>query len=258
MAKSKIKTTILQVYSFREGLRDGIPIALGYLTVSFGFGIAAVQAGVYPLAAMLISLLNETSAGQTAGLSILAANGSLIEMAVTQFIINLRYSLMAISLSQRVDGSMTIPARLILGCSITDEIFAVASTKRDPVGVRYLSGMALLPYISWSAGTLVGALAGSFLPPLVSQSMGIMLYGMFFAIIVPPARRERGVLAAVLVAAGGACLFRYLPGLNRVGSGFAVIISGVLGALVAAWLCPVPSEPEREYGDGPTTGEATS
>lgn len=213
---------------------------------------------MYPLAAMLISLLNETSAGQTAGLSILAANGSLIEMAVTQFIINLRYSLMAISLSQRVDGSMTIPARLILGCSITDEIFAVASTKRDPVGVRYLSGMALLPYISWSAGTLVGALAGSFLPPLVSQSMGIMLYGMFFAIIVPPARRERGVLAAVLVAAGGACLFRYLPGLNRVGSGFAVIISGVLGALVAAWLCPVPSEPEREYGDGPTTGEATS
>ena len=172
-------------------------------------------------------------------------------MALTQFIINLRYSLMAISLSQRVDASFTVPARLFLGFSITDEIFAVASTKHDPVGTRYFSGIALLLYFAWAAGTLIGALAGAFLPPLVSQPMGIMLYGMFFAIILPPARRERGVLVAVLIGAACACLFRYLPGLNRVGSGFAVIISGVAGALAAAWLFPVPPEPEREDADAP-------
>ncbi|UKI12125.1 MAG: AzlC family ABC transporter permease [Oscillospiraceae bacterium] len=132
-----VKKTVLQTYSFREGLRDGLPIALGYLTVAFGFGLTAVQAGLYPLTALILSLINETSAGQTAGLSVIAAHGTLIEMALTQFIINLRYSLMAISLSQRVDASFTVPARLFLGFSITDEIFAVASTKHDPVGTRY-------------------------------------------------------------------------------------------------------------------------
>ena len=121
-----VKKTVLQTYSFREGL----PIALGYLTVAFGFGLTAVQAGLYPLTALILSLINETSAGQTAGLSVIAAHGTLIEMALTQFIINLRYSLMAISLSQRVDASFTVPARLLLGFSITDEIFAVASTGR--------------------------------------------------------------------------------------------------------------------------------
>ncbi len=251
-----VKSTVLQSYSFRDGLRDGLPIALGYLTVSFGFGLTAVQAGLYPLTALILSLVNETSAGQTAGLSVIVSHGTLVEMALTQFIINLRYSLMAISLSQRVDGSFTVPARLILGFSITDEIFAVASTKRYPVGTRYFSGIALLPYVFWATGTLIGALAGAFLPPLISQPMGIMLYGMFFAIIVPPARRERGVLVAVLIGAACACLFRYLPVLNRVGSGFAVIISGVAGALVAAWLFPVPSEPERE--DAGTAGEVSA
>ena len=162
-----VKKTVLQTYSFREGLRDGLPIALGYLTVAFGFGLTAVQAGLYPLTALILSLINETSAGQTAGLSVIAAHGTLIEMALTQFIINLRYSLMAISLSQRVDASFTVPARLLLGFSITDEIFAVASTKHDPVGTRYFSGIALLPYFAWAAGTLIGALAGAFLAPFL-------------------------------------------------------------------------------------------
>lgn len=167
-----VKKTVLQTYSFREGLRDGLPIALGYLTVAFGFGLTAVQAGLYPLTALILSLINETSAGQTAGLSVIAAHGTLIEMALTQFIINLRYSLMAISLSQRVDASFTVPARLFLGFSITDEIFAVASTKHDPVGTRYFSGIALLPYFAWAAGTLIGALAGAFLPPAGQPAHG--------------------------------------------------------------------------------------
>lgn len=246
MAKNKIK----QIYTFREGLGDGLPIALGYLTVSFGFGIAAVQAGLYPLTALIVSLINETSAGQTAGLTVLAAHAplvkTLIEMAVTQFVINLRYALMAISLSQRVDGSFTIPARLVLGFSITDEIFAVASTKRERVGTHYFAGLCLLPYTGWAAGTLVGALAGSLLPTAIGQALGIVLYGMFLALILPPARRERGILVAVLVAAGLSCLIRYIPIFSFISSGFSIIISGVCGALVAAWLCPVSVDPEPE------------
>lgn len=239
-----------QYYSTREGLRDGLPIALGYLTVSFGFGIAAVQIGLSPLTALLISLFNETSAGQTAGLSVLASLAdhaslilTLLEMAMTQFVINLRYALMALSLSQRVDSSFTIPARLLLGFSITDEIFAVASTKRERVGTRYFAGLCILPYLGWATGTLIGALAGYLLPDRISQSLGILLYGMFLALIIPPARRERGVLIAVLTAAGISCLFYYLPFLSFIGNGIAIIISGLGGALVAAWLCPV--EPER-------------
>ena len=239
---------IQQNHSYREGLRDGVPIALGYLSVSFGFGIAAVSAGLTPLFALLISLTNVTSAGQAAGLSIIAAGGPMIEMALTQLVINVRYALMAISLTQRVDDSFTRPWRAIGAFTITDEIFAVASTKPGRVGVRYFSGLSLLPYLGWAAGTLLGALAGQLLPALISGALGIMLYGMFLAIIVPPARRERGVLVAVLSAVALSCLFRYLPFLSFVSSGFALIISAVVGACVAALLFQVDA-PADETGE---------
>ncbi len=234
-----------QAYTFREGLRDGLPIGLGYLSVSFGFGIAVVSAGLPTLIALLISMTNETSAGQMAGLTIIVAAGPLVEMALTQFIINLRYSLMAISLSQRLDKSFSTPWRLLLSFSITDEIFAVASTKRERVGVRYFSGLSTLPYVGWVLGTLLGALAGSILPPVVRNSLGLMLYGMFIAIIIPPARRERGVLFAICVAVGISCLLYYIPFFDFISGGFALIISAVIGAALAAWLFPVADASEE-------------
>ncbi len=234
-----------QAYTFREGLRDGLPIGLGYLSVSFGFGIAVVSAGLPTLIALLISMTNETSAGQMAGLTIIVAAGPLVEMALTQFIINLRYSLMAISLSQRLDKSFSTPWRLLLSFSITDEIFAVASTKRERVGVRYFSGLSTLPYVGWVLGTLLGALAGSILPPVVRNSLGLMLYGMFIAIIIPPARRERGVLFAICVAVGISCLLYYIPFFDFISGGFALIISAVIGATLAAWLFPVADASEE-------------
>ncbi len=234
-----------QAYTFREGLRDGLPIGLGYLSVSFGFGIAVVSAGLPTLIALLISMTNETSAGQMAGLTIIVAAGPLVEMALTQFIINLRYSLMAISLSQRLDKNFSTPWRLLLSFSITDEIFAVASTKRERVGVRYFSGLSTLPYVGWVLGTLLGALAGSILPPVVRDSLGLMLYGMFIAIIIPPARRERGVLFAICVAVGISCLLYYIPFFDFISSGFALIISAVIGAALAAWLFPVADASEE-------------
>ncbi len=233
-----------QAYTFREGLRDGVPIGLGYLSVSFGFGIAVVSAGLAPLIAVIISMTNETSAGQLAGLTVILEGGALIEMALTQLVINLRYSLMGISLSQRLDKSFSTPWRMLLSFSITDEIFAVASTKRQRVGTRYFSGLSTAPYIGWVLGTLLGALAGTLLPPVIRDSLGLMLYGMFIAIIIPPARRERGVLFAVSVAVGLSCLFYYVPFFDFLSGGFSLIISAVIAAALAALLFPVPAADE--------------
>ena len=228
-----------QVYTYKEGLRDGIPIGLGYLSVSFGFGIAVVAAGLSPLIALLISMSNETSAGQKAGLDIIIAYGGFIEMVLTQFIINLRYSLMGISLSQRLDESFTTPWRMLLAFSITDEIFAVASTKKEKVGVYYFAGLGFIPYVGWAAGTLLGALAGTLLPETVRGCLGLMLYGMFIAIIIPPARRERGVLFAVCLAVALSCVFYFVPLFDFLSGGLALIISAVAAASVAALLFPV-------------------
>ena len=239
-----------QAYTFREGLRDGVPIGLGYLSVSFGIGIAAVAAGLSPLIALIISMTNETSAGQKAGLDLIAdclplAEG-IITMILSQLVINLRYSLMGISLSQRLDKSFTTPWRMLLSFSITDEIFAVASTKREKVGVKYFAGLSTIPYLGWSLGTLLGALAGTLLPETVRGCLGLMLFGMFIAIIIPPARRERGVLFAICVAVGLSCLFYYLPFFDFLSGGFSLIISAVVAAVLAAWLFPVAAHNETE------------
>lgn len=246
-----------QVYTFREGLRDGVPIGLGYLSVSFGFGIAVVAAGLSPLIALLISMTNETSAGQKAGLDIIVAYGGLIEMMLTQFIINLRYSLMGISLSQRLDESFTTPWRMLLSFSITDEIFAVASTKQQKVGTKYFAGLAAIPYLGWTLGTLLGALAGALLPDIIRNCLGLMLYGMFIAIIIPPARRERGVLFAVCVAVALSCIFYFVPLFDFLSGGFALIISAVVAAALAAWLFPVAA-PHEDMESSASDGREVS
>ena len=247
-----------QIYSYKEGFRDGVPIGLGYLSVSFGFGIAVVAAGLSPLIALLISMTNETSAGQKAGLDIIVAHGALIEIILTQIVINLRYSLMGISLSQRLDHSFTTPWRMLLSFSITDEIFAVASTKQHKVGVRYFTGLSTAPYVGWALGTLLGALAGTLLPEVVRNSLGLMLYGMFIDIIIPPARRERGVLFAVCVAVGLSCILYYVPAFDFLSGGFALIISAVVAAALAALLFPVASPRDDLPPESRESEEVTS
>lgn len=251
-----------QAYTFREGLRDGVPIGLGYLSVSFGIGIAAVAAGLSPLIALIISMTNETSAGQKAGLDLIAdclplAEG-IITMILSQLVINLRYSLMGISLSQRLDSSFTTPWRMLLSFSITDEIFAVASTKKEKVGVYYFAGLGCIPYIGWAAGTLLGALAGTLLPETVRGCLGLMLYGMFIAIIIPPARRERGVLFAVCLAVALSCVFYFLPLFDFLSDGLALIIAAVASAAVAALLFPVAAPHEDVETPAPDSGEVSA
>lgn len=229
---------------FLKGLYHGIPIALGYLSVSFGFGIMAVKAGLSILAAVGISVTNLTSAGQAAGVAIIAAGGSYIEMALTQLVINIRYSLMGLSLSQRLDKTFTTPHRLIASFGITDEIFAVASAQPGRVTPWYMYGLILISFLGWSGGTLLGAAAGQFLPAAITDAMGIVLYGMFLAIIIPPARKEKSVLTAVVIAALFSILFTYL--LTAVSPGFAVIISAIAASAVAALLFPVEEEEEEQ------------
>lgn len=171
--------------SFSRGVRDGIPIALGYISVSFTFGMMAVSQGLPVWFAVAVSMTNLTSAGQFAGLSLIVSGASLLEMALTQLTINLRYALMSLSLTQKLDSSVTLADRFWISFGNTDEIFAVASGQNGPVGKKYFLGLMSTPYCGWALGTLLGAAAGNILPSPVRDALGIAIYGMFLAIIVP-------------------------------------------------------------------------
>ena len=228
---------------FKRGMRHGVPIMLGYLSVSFGFGILAIQKNLSILAAVGISVTNLTSAGQVAGVGVIAAGGTLFEMILCQLVINMRYALMSLSLSQKLDRSFTLPRRLIVAYGITDEIFAVASVQPEPLRPRYMYGLILTPFIGWSAGTLLGATAGNLLPVSVTTAMSLMLYGMFIAIIIPPAKKSRKILFVVLLSACFSVVLKFL--LPMIGDGFAVIIAAVLSSVITALLFPVE---EKEAG----------
>lgn len=225
--------------TFQRGLGHGIPIALGYFSVSVGFGLLAVSGGLTVGQAVLISMLNLTSAGQLAGVQVMFASGTLVEMAVTQFFINMRYALMSIALSQKLDDDVRLPARLGIAAFNTDEIFAVSSSQQGRLGKGYMWGLAALPYLGWTLGTLVGAVAGLALPPVLRNGLGIMIYGMFLAIIVPPARESVPVRTAVLIAAALSCLLRFAPGLSEIPSGFSIVICAVVASVYCALRHPL-------------------
>lgn len=230
------------VNSAKKGIHDGLPIALGYLSVSFTFGMMAVAAGLPVWVAVLISMTNLTSAGQFAGLSLITAGASMVEMALTQLTINIRYSLMSLSLSQKLDRAVSLPHRLALSFGITDEIFAVAMGQTGTVGKRYFYGLMLMPYLGWSLGTLAGALAGSVLPQWVVGALGIAIYGMFVAIILPPARHSPAIRVVLLTAVALSCLLHFAPVLNQISSGFAIILCTLAAAALGALLFPLREE----------------
>ena len=228
--------------NFKRGLQDGMPIALGYLPVSFTFGMMAVSQGMPPWFAILISMVNLTSAGQFAGLPLILSAASPIEMAITEFIINLRYSLMSLSLTQKVHPSVSRRKKLLMSFGVTDEVFAVASVRPDLIGAKYFYGLMLTPYLGWTLGTIGGALLGSVLPDLLSSSLSIAIYGMFIAIILPEMRAQLSVSIVVAMSAILSCLFHWVPALSGVSSGFVIIICAVLASAVGALLFPVEEE----------------
>lgn len=232
--------------SFRRGLKDGIPIGLGYFAVSFTFGMMAVSGGLTVWQAVLISLTNLTSAGQFAGLDIILASGSYWEMALSQLIINLRYCLMSFSLSQKMERNMPAVHRYFVSFGITDEIFGVSSGQEGRVSPWYNYGAMCAAIPGWTLGTLVGAVSGSLLPAFMVSALSVAIYGMFLAVIIPPAKKNRAVLAVVLGSMAVSSIFAAAPVLKKVSSGFVIIITTLLVAGIAAYICPVKEETEEE------------
>lgn len=224
---------------FLKGLADGLPISFGYISVAFAFGISTVSAGLGVIEAVLISMTNVTSAGQLAAVPIIAAGGTLVEMAASQLVINLRYSLMSVSLSQKLDKGVSLLHRAVIAFVNTDEVFAVASAQKGSVSKYYMYGLILTPYLGWSLGTLLGAVAGDVLPGVVTSALGIAIYGMFVAVVVPAAKQSKATALCVVFATGLSCLFRFVPALSAVPEGFVIIICAVSASAVFALAKPV-------------------
>ncbi len=225
--------------SFKRGLKDGIPVGLGYFAVSFTFGMMATAGGLSIWQAVLISLTNLTSAGQFAGLDIILAGGSYWEMALTQLIINLRYSLMSFSLSQKLRRDVPWAHRYLVAFGVTDEIFGISVSRPGQVHPFYNYGAMCVAIPGWTFGTLAGAISGNLLPDFMMSALSVAIYGMFLAIIIPPAKKNRAILAVVTGAMAVSGLFKIVPVLSRVSSGFVIILTTLLVAGIAAYFCPV-------------------
>lgn len=226
---------------FIKGLKGGIPIGLGYLSVSFAFGIMAVSLGFQWWQAVIISMTNLTSAGQLAGIGIMVNPGLYIDMLLSQLTINVRYSFMSVSLSQKVTPQFSGLKRWILGFFMTDEIFAVAYNEKE-VSVRFFSGLTVFPYIGWTVGTLLGSILGNILPAIIMNALCLAIYGMFVAIVAPKAKESLSLLLVVGIAITLSCLFYYLPFLSTVSSGLAVCICAIVAAIIGAIFFPIKEE----------------
>ena len=232
----------MNLSEYKTGVKRGIPVGVGYFSVSFGFGAMAAAQGVKALDATLISLTNLTSAGQFAGLTLIVAMASLWELVLTQVVINSRYALMSLALSQRMGSKIGFLPRLAIAFINTDEIFALAMAYERPLNTSFFMGLGLTPILGWTGGTLLGALAGSVLPLSIRTALGVMLYGMFIAIVVPPAKEEKPVLATVALALVLSCLFTWVPGLNRISAGISIVVCTVIAAAVTAAAFPIREE----------------
>lgn len=223
---------------FKAGLIHGLPIGMGYLSVSFSFGVLAISMGLNWWQAVLVSLANVTSAGQVAGIGIMSASGGLFEMAISQIVINIRYSLMSISLSQKADSSVNRLSRFLLSFGITDEIFGVAMGSGDSFGRRYFMGLMVLPIFSWVLGTFLGAVIGSVLPDFLVESLSIGIYGMFIAIVLPVCRKDKRIAIVSAISVAISVLLYYVKFFSFISGGFAAIISAVIAALIGAIFLP--------------------
>lgn len=227
--------------NYTRGLKAGIPIALGYLSVSFTFGIIAISYGLSWWQALIISMTTVTSAGQFAGIGIMLHPGQYFQMLISQITINIRYSFMSISVGQKADERFTGLSRWILGFMMTDEIFGVAA-QEESVSRSFFAGLATLPYLGWSVGTLLGAILGSILPDRLMSALSLAIYGMFVAIVVPEMKKTRPVLIVVVLAMLLSCAFHYIPFLSSISSGITITIVAISAAVVGAILFPVDEE----------------
>lgn len=231
---------------YRRGLRDGVPIGLGYLAVSFTLGIAAKGSGLTVGQATWMSLLNNTSAGEFAALGLIAAGAPYLEMAFTQFVVNLRYLLMSCALSQKIAPETPVWQRLLMGYTVTDEVFGISAAVPDKLDPFYCFGAISVAAPGWALGTCLGILMGEALPSRVVSALSVALYGMFLAVILPPARKDRVIAGVVAVSMLFSALFTWSPMLSGISSGTRIIILTVLISGAAALWFPV----QEENGNG--------
>ena len=230
--------------NFLNGITDGLPICFGYLSVAFAFGVFASANGIPVFGSILISMTNVTSAGQLAAVPIIASGGTLIELAASQAVINLRYALMSVSLSQKFDSSVKMFDRFLISFVNTDEVFAVVSGKKGSVSRSYMYGLILTPFLGWSVGTAVGAAAGDILPSIIISSLGVAIYGMFIAIVIPRMRVEKPTALCVAAAVLLSCAFKFVPLLQKIPQGFVIIICAVAASVPVAIMFPINDEDE--------------
>ena len=224
--------------TYLNGLKHGVPTAMGYFVVSFTFGMIAHLGGLSPLYALLISMTSLTSAGQFAGLNIMFANGSYLELIIAMIVINSRYSLMATAMSQKLVQGTTRLQKAIMSIFITDENFAIAMVEVEQISFSYYLGVATLPYIGWASGTLLGAMVDNLLSPPMQNAASIALYCMFIALFVPPAKEQkaiRHVLALTVIV--GLTLY-YGPVFDLISSGYKIMIAAIIGAVYGALRFP--------------------
>ena len=242
----EMKTKNDNIQQFKEGIRDGMPIALGYLAVAFTLGIQAKEAGMGIAEATVMSLVNVTSAGEFAALKIIGSASSYLEMALSQLIINLRYMLMSFALSQKVSPELPVPHRMGMAFGVTDEIFGISVAREGHLNPCYNYGAMSIAIPGWTLGTFLGVLMGNVLPEGVVSALSVALYGMFLAIIIPKAREDKHVLAAVIVAMAASWLCTKLPVIRDISAGTQIILLTVVIALAAAVAFPVCEEEAAE------------
>ncbi len=242
----KLKTIntkkIYNLDNYKYGLKKGIPISLGYLSVSITFGMMSTQGGLSPWIALLISMTNLTSAGQFAGINLIFISATYLEIALTIFVINIRYMLMSLSLSQKIEDKIPLFKRLIISFGITDETFTLASLETNELTSEFMLGLMTLPYLGWALGTFIGAITTKFLPPSLKDPLGIALYAMFIALIIPQVKKSKPILVVVIIAVIISCIFRYITCLNKVSSGFVVIVASIISSAIGAYLFPIKED----------------
>lgn len=225
--------------NYLAGIKDGIPIALGYFAVGFTLGIAAKSAGLSVFLVGFMSFLMHASAGQFAVLTVITAGSGYLAMILTQLVINIRYLLMSCSLSQKISPSTSLPKRMLMSYFVTDEIFGICASVKGELNPNYPLGAATVASPGWILGTALGALVGNILPATLSSALSVALFAMFLAVVIPASKTDKTIAIVVLVSMIGSCAFDFLPVLSNIDSGTKIIILTLMIASGAAILKPV-------------------
>lgn len=249
MDLEKQKTKNVNSRAFVEGMRDAIPIGLGYFAVAFSLGIAAKDAGLTPFQGFLASLTNNASAGEFAAFSSIAANASYLEIAIVTLIANARYLLMSCAVSQRLAPGTSIWHRICMAYDITDELFAIAIARPGYMNPYYTYGAVLTAAPGWATGTAIGIMAGNLLPAIITNALSVALYGMFLAVVIPPARKDKVIAGVVVFSFLASYLASRLPVLSNLSGGTRTIVLTIVICSAAALLFPVKQEKEETNHD---------